>query len=503
MTMNGEIDGTVHAVLVPFPAQGHVNAFIHLADLLASRGFFITFVNTEWTEKRMFGSAKHKSQLHYSKPNFRFLSFPDGLPPEHGRTSQLGELVTTLAKRGDALEALLRTHTGNDIPPVTCIVADCCMSCTASVAANMQLPRVVFWPICAAASIAQKYANSLLSQGHIPIKVSEGKRLEKMITSLQGNIPALWPSDLISFYREQFTSDLLYEAFLFESRMCDTGDYVLVNTFEELEGREAAAALSINGRPSLSIGPVFLPSFLRGENSTQSNLSMWEEDDSCLHWLDKQSPRSVLYVSFGSLALKSQEQLDELALGLEQSEYTFLWVLRSDIAQGQAAGLPEGLKDRIKDRALFVKWTPQLKVLAHPSVGGFLTHSGWNSTVESISMGVPMIGWPYFGDQFLNCRFAKEIWKVGLDFEDVDVDDERLVRREEIKRAVVIVMESKELHKKAKELKEAAMKAVMAGGSSFNNMTTFIHDMLKHAKSQSQPSSVHCEETREKDDNIH
>ncbi|GLJ32697.1 hypothetical protein SUGI_0657820 [Cryptomeria japonica] len=106
--------------------------------------------------------------------------------------------------------------------------------------------------------------------------------------------------------------------------MCDAGVYVLVNTFEELEGREAAAALSIKGCPSVSIGPLFLHNFLRGENSTLSNMSMWEEDDSCLHWLDKQSPRSLLYVSFGSLALKSQEQLDELALGLDQSGNAFV-----------------------------------------------------------------------------------------------------------------------------------------------------------------------------------
>ncbi|GLJ32698.1 hypothetical protein SUGI_0657850 [Cryptomeria japonica] len=373
-----------------------VNAFIHLADLLAARGFFITFVNTEWTHKCVFESAKHKSQLH-SKPNFRFLSFPDGLPAEQGRTSQPGELFTALAKCGDALEALLRTQcqNGNGVPPVTCIVADCCMSCTASVAANMRVPRVLFWPVCAAVFIVQKYAHSLLSQGHIPVKVSEGNHPEKMITTLPGNTPALRPSDLFYFYREQFTSDLIYEAFLFESRMCDTGDYVLVNTFEELEGREAAAALSIN-----------------------------------------------------SLALKSQEQLDELALGLKQSEYAFMWVLRSDIAQRQAAVLPEELEERTKDRALFISWTPQLK--------------------------------------------------------DVDVDDGRLVRIEEIKLAVMSVMESKELQKKAQELKEAATKAVMAGGSSFSNITTFIHDMLKHAKSQSLSSTMHCEETRgEKDDNMH
>ncbi|GLJ32702.1 hypothetical protein SUGI_0657910 [Cryptomeria japonica] len=130
--------------------------------------------------------------------------------------------------------------------------------------------------------------------------------------------------------------------------------------------------------------------------------------------------------------------------------------------------------------------------------GGFLTHCGWNSTVESLSMGVPMVGWPYYGDQFLNCRFAKDIWKVGLDFEDVDVDDWRLVTREEIKNAVVRMMGSEEMQKKAQELKDAARKAVIQGGSSFNNINTFIHDMIEHAKSKSQSSSVYCDYTREK-----
>ncbi|XP_057859939.1 UDP-glycosyltransferase 85A1-like [Cryptomeria japonica] len=170
MAMYGGNDVTVHAVLVPFPAQGHVNSFIHLADLLAARVFFITFVNTKWTEKCMFRSTELKSEQQHSKPNFQFLSFPDGLPPDHGRTTHLGELFTTLAKRGEALEALLRTDSGNGVPPITCVVADCCMSCTVSAAAKMRVPRVVFWPVCAAISIASKYSHSLISQGHIPVK---------------------------------------------------------------------------------------------------------------------------------------------------------------------------------------------------------------------------------------------------------------------------------------------------------------------------------------------
>ncbi|KAH9303153.1 hypothetical protein KI387_014736, partial [Taxus chinensis] len=372
-----------HAVVVPLPAQGHVNPLLHFADLLRERGFFITFVNTEWSEKRMLQSSEQFSH----RSSFRFLSFSDGLPPEHGRTDQLGELLVTLAKCGPALEELLRSCSG--VPPVTCIVTDAAMSCTLSVAANLGVPRVVFWSICAAASIAQIYANVLLSQGHIPVKVSEAKWPEKLISGLPWNIPDLLPTDLMSFYREQYESDIIFKALLYASHQSNEADYVLVNTFDGLEGRDAISALSTNGCLALAVGPVFLPKVLQGEESKLG--SMWDEDENCLEWLHKQRTGSVLYVSFGSLALKSQQQLEEIALGLEGSGQPFLWVLRSDIAQGHNATLPEGFEKRTRDRAFIASWTPQLKVLAHASVGGFLTHSGWNSTLESISMGVPLL----------------------------------------------------------------------------------------------------------------
>lgn len=302
----------------------------------------------------------------------------------------------------------------------------------------------------------------------------------RVIRSLPGNIPPLLPTDLNSWYREQCESGLEFKSILYESEMVNKGvDYVLVNTFEELEGREAAAALSVSGCPAVAVGPVFLPAFLLGRNESVKS-SMWEEDESCLKWLDMHPPDSVLYVSFGSYAVKSQQQLEEMALGLEASGQPFLWVLRSDLAEGESAALPEGFNQRTKDRALLVSWAPQMKVLSHPSVGGFLTHSGWNSTLESMSMGVPMLGWPYYGDQSLNCRFAKDIWKVGMDLSELDVDDERLVRREEVESAVRRFMQSeqgKEARKTSHKLKEAAAKTVMSGGSSFENLEAFVQDM--------------------------
>jgi hypothetical protein len=476
-----------HAVLVPFSGQGHVNALMNLAQLLAMRGFFITFINTEFIHKRLLEVSRNSQslvslvtrgdpELEQRGWRIRFLSIPG--------TSNVEDDLVTLQKLGPALEHLLLRTAEEDksssFPPITCIVSDCIMmSCTEQVATSLKVPRAIFWPTCAVASISVCYSNFLLSQGHIPVKVSEAKNPEKLITCLPGNIPPLRPTDLPSFYRAQDPSDILFNAFLRESEKQFKADYVLVNTFEELEGRDAVKALSLNGCPALAIGPLFLSNFCEGRDSGSS---LWEEEgESCLKWLDTQLPGSVIYISFGSVVVKSQTQLEQLALGLEASGQPFLWVLRLDIVGGQSVVLPEGFEERTKDRALFVKWAPQLKVLAHSSVAVFLTHGGWNSILESMSMGVPVVGFPHFADQFLNCRFAKEVWKIGLAFEDVEVDEHKLVRKEEVEdvvRRMMATPEGKQLRDNVLKLKDSAWKAILRGGSSTLNISTFVDDMM-------------------------
>ncbi|XP_057870200.1 UDP-glycosyltransferase 85A8 [Cryptomeria japonica] len=467
---------SLHAVMVPFPVQGSINPLMQLAHLLSEKGFYITFVNTEWCQRRML-DADEQAPL-----GFRFLSIPDGLPAEHGRLTDLVDYLSALENLAPVLEHHLVATLSGDVPPITCIIGEGFMSCTYQLALNLRVPRVVLWTMCAALSISQFKAELLLSQGHIPVKLGEAKRPENLITCLPGNLPPLLPTDLVSFYRAESASDALVKIFLYESQVQNKGEYVLVNTMEELEGREAVAALSINGCPSVAVGPLFLPNFLAQRDVLRST-SMFAEDDSCLRWLDAQQMGSVIYVSFGSIAVKSKQQLEEIALGLENSQKPFLWVLRMDIAQGEPGDLPQGFLERIRDRGLVVRWAPQLKVLSHPSVGAFLTHSGWNSVMESISFGIPMLGWPYFLDQFLNCRFVKDVWKIGMDFEGVDVDESKFVTREEVENGVRRIMECEEARQRVLKLKEAAVKAVSPGGSSFLNLNKFIQEIAQIAKS--------------------
>jgi len=192
--VNENFPCALHAVVVPFPAQGHVNSLINLAQLLALRGFFITFVNTEWIHKRMAGVSTTNTdsllslvsrgdpdrEMEQRDCKIRFLCIPDGLPPEQDRTSSLADYLLALQKLSPALEHLLRSSSSHpnanasdekySFPPVTFIVTDSFMSCTEQVATNMEVPRVIYWPFCAAASICQCYTTFLMSQGHIPVK---------------------------------------------------------------------------------------------------------------------------------------------------------------------------------------------------------------------------------------------------------------------------------------------------------------------------------------------
>uniref|UniRef100_A0A5B7C3P4 Putative UDP-glycosyltransferase 83A1 n=1 Tax=Davidia involucrata TaxID=16924 RepID=A0A5B7C3P4_DAVIN len=200
--------------------------------------------------------------------------------------------------------------------------------------------------------------------------------------------------------------------------------------------------------------------------------SFWLEDSTCLSWLDKQPACSVIYVAFGSTAIFSQHQFEELALGLELSGRPFLWVVRSNLTNAE---YPDGFTVA-DDHGKIVEWAPQEKVLAHPSTACFLTHCGWNSTMEGLSMGVPFLCWPYFSDQFHNQSKITDMWKVGL---RLNPDKNGIISRHEIKAKIENLLSDDGIKANALKLKEMAGMSVKEGGSSFKNFERFI-EHLKH-----------------------
>ncbi|KAI9195328.1 hypothetical protein LWI28_013877 [Acer negundo] len=223
-------------------------------------------------------------------------------------------------------------------------------------------------------------------------------------------------------------------------------------------------------RPKLQV-PIFLIGPMHKLVPSLSS-SLLEEDRSCISWLDKQTENSVLYVSFGSMATMEEKQVADMAWGLANSKQPFLWVLRpGSVHVSESVDLLlDDIKETIRERGCIVKWAPQKEVLAHSAVGGFWTHCGWNSTLESASEGVPMICRPFSWDQKINSRYVSHVWRVGIELENV-------FERGEIERAIKLLMEEKEgeeIRQRASELKLELQLSVQKGGSSYNSLNELV-----------------------------
>ena len=259
---------------------------------------------------------------------------------------------------------------------------------------------------------------------------------------------------------------------------------IIFNTVHELE-RESLDAIS-QKLPVYPIGPMLLMLSLTRQTIVRDTISLWTEDRECLTWLDAAPPSSVLFVAFGSLANLSSDQRKELAEGLEASGRPFLWVIRLDVLKGRpfSSVLPEGFLERTKDRGLIISWAPQLEVLSHPSVGGFLTHCGWNSITENLSTGcIPMLCWPQIAEQRMNARIVVDNWRVGL---EIKVEYGNIVKASAIEKVVVELMQGdkgKEIKKRTLVLKDVVAQCVQEGGSSQHYLRSLVENLKGRVKS--------------------
>ncbi|KHN02286.1 UDP-glycosyltransferase 73D1 [Glycine soja] len=279
---------------------------------------------------------------------------------------------------------------------------------------------------------------------------------------------------------------------MLEAEMSASG--VVVNSFEELEHGCAKEYEKALNKRVWCIGPVSLSNKDGLDKFERGNKPSIEEKQ-CLEWLNSMEPRSVLYVCLGSLCRLVTSQLIELGLGLEASNQTFIWVVKT--AGENLSELNNWLEDekfdeRVRGRGLVIKgWAPQTLILSHPSVGGFLTHCGWNSTIEGVCSGLPMITWPLFAEQFLNEKFIVQVLKIGVRI-GVEVpvrwgDEEKvgaMVKKSRIMEAIEMCMlggeEEEKRRNRAIELGKMARNAIVKGGSSHFNISCLIEDIMKH-----------------------
>nr|GEV07513.1 UDP-glycosyltransferase 85C2-like [Tanacetum cinerariifolium] len=248
----------------------------------------------------------------------------------------------------------------------------------------------------------------------------------------------------------------------------------IIHTFDALEP-SIVDALSSMVPQVYTVGPMqlLLNNIPKEEKTTDMKYSLWKEEPECLEWLESKEANSVIYVNYGSFTVMSLQDLTEFAWGLANSEHYFLWIIRSDLVVGESTALPPELEMLIEKKGFIASWCSQEKVLSHPSIGGFLTHGGWGSTIESLSAGVPMICWPYLWDQVTNCRYICKEWEVGLEMgKDVE--------REEVKRLVQELMGEggHKMRSKVKEWMEKAHIATDPDGSSSLNVNKLFKEFI-------------------------
>ncbi|KAM7499319.1 hypothetical protein LguiA_023733 [Lonicera macranthoides] len=464
-----------HVLIFPFPAQGHVNSMLKLAELLCLAGIHVTFLVSANTKDRLTRFSNVGTRFG-SYPGFRLETLPETfqeIPAQY-----LVELYNSVIETSQPFlsDLLLNNNlSSNTRKPVTFIISDGVFSFLVDIAQKIGIPIYYFRTISSCAFWAYFSIKKLIEFQELPFG---GIDLDVRVSSVQGMEDILRRRDLPSFCRVSDVKDQALQWMSTETRQTTRADGLIFNTFDDLEG-SVLANIRTQCPNLYTIGPLHahLKVRLAAKSATQLNSSnsLWEEDKSCMTWLDQQPLKSVLYVSFGSITMLKWEELMEFWYGLVNSGQRFLWVRRPDSVASEDEGeVPSEVVEGTRERGYLVGWAPQEEVLAHPAVGGFLTHNGWNSTLESILEGVPMICWPFFADQQMNSRFVGEVWKLGLDMKDTcdRVVVENLVRD-------LMVVRRAEFVKAADQMAKLARKSVSEGGSSYGNLDRLIEDIYK------------------------
>uniref|UniRef100_A0A6N2MY14 linamarin synthase n=1 Tax=Salix viminalis TaxID=40686 RepID=A0A6N2MY14_SALVM len=467
---------------------------LKLAKLLHFKGFHITFVNTDYNHRRLLKSRGSSSLDGF--PDFQFMTIPDGFPPSDmaDATQHIPSLCecTSSTCLAPFRDLIARLNSSGTVPQVTCVVSDACMSFTLDAAEEFGIPEALFWTPSACGVLGYAHYRSLIERGLTPLKDESDLTNGYLETSIDW-IPGMENislKDLPSFViRTTDINDFVIRDIDRTSR----ASAVIINTFDSFE-QDVLDALSPMLPPIYTVGPIqLLVDQIPNGNLKNIGSNLWEEHPECFEWLDSKEPNSVVYINFGRITVITPQQMIEFAWGLANSNKPFLWIIRPGLIEGEAAMLPPEFLSVTKDRSLLISWCPQEQVLKHPSIGGFLSHMGWNSTLESICGGVPMVCWPFFSDQQTNC-----LWGIGMEIENN-------VKRDEVEKLVRELMEGekgKDMKKKALEWKTKAEEAAWTGGGSLRNLdrlmkTKMVVIVMDHMADATQdiPSLCECTST--------
>nr|QOI79390.1 UDP-glycosyltransferase 87A1-like protein [Rheum officinale] len=434
-----------HVAFIPHPGRGHVNPMLNLCKLIASRrpDLHVSFILTEeWLA--LLGSQ--------AKP-INFATIPNVLPSELVRGSDLlGFLESVQTEMTEPVERLLNQLE----PPPDLIIADCFLSWAVELGKRRKIPVASFWPASPSSFTAFYHHQLILSRHFYPLDLS-GSSGEERIDFIPG-IPSIRLADLPGEFQVNNKRGLNIVTTIVST--ASKAQCIIFRTIKELEESALTSLRASISIPLYPVGPA-IPNSTNSPNRTPDYIE----------WLDTQQERSVLYISLGSFLSATSAQVDELAAGLKDSAVPFLWVARSQTDELSPAV--------VGDKGMVVSWCDQMRVLRHASVGGFLTHCGWNSALETAFAGVAALTFPLGIDQTVNSKVIVEDWGIGWRMKNEFRD---LVRRERVSEALKRFMdlessERMELDSKCAKLNELLQLAVAEDGST-SSLDEFFSDFL-------------------------
>nr|CAB3487690.1 unnamed protein product [Digitaria exilis] len=471
-----------HFVVIPWPATSHMIPIVDIACLLASHGAAVTVISTPASAQLVHGRVERAGQAGGSSPGTIIeAGLPDGCERlDHTSSVDLvPNFFDATTRFGDAVAQHLTATTR---PPVSCIIAGMCNTWAHGLARDLGAPCLIFHGFCAFALLCCEYLNT--------------KKPHEAVASMDElfDVPVL-PSYDIRFARRQLPLQFLPSCSIPEVRLRELREFemavdrIVVNSFEELEHGSASRLASATGNKAVfAVGPVSLcgaPSLLVDSDDARR----------CMAWLDaKKEYRSVLYVSFGSAGRMPPEQLMQLGLALVSCPWPVLWVIKG--ADSLPGHVMKWLQDNSDADAQPESQCLTVAILEHPAVGGFLTHCGWGSTLESVAAGVPMATWPFTAEQFLNEKLIVDVLRIGMSVGVTKPTDGVLtggksgggekadVGTEQVRRVLDMLMDGGvdgEARKtKAEELKVKAKAALEHGGSLTSWSPQFLWASISH-----------------------
>ncbi|KAL3367682.1 hypothetical protein AABB24_008837 [Solanum stoloniferum] len=434
-------------VMVPFPEYGHQIPLLRLSQLISSYNIPVHYMSVGARNQEL----KQRQQQEEEFPNIQFHDL--SVTSKENDEENYMPYLESLLQITEPLSAIC--HSNNDKRVV--VIHDAIMQFVVESVYTISHVEAYFFH---AVSAFTTY--SMLQQIKENNEVNNCND-DALFTSLQAYIPSI--ESCFKPGMGELTKML---------RDCKFKCGEILNTCREIEGPYLDELCKQSNTPFWGLGPFNPVNIVQNSDKTHR----------CIEWLDKQQVNSVIFVSFGTANSFSIEQIHEIAIGLERSEQKFIWVLRGKDKKGENVGditgkieLPNGFEERVENRGIIAReWVPQLEILAHPSTGGYFFHSGWNSFLESVTMGVPMATWPLNSDNPYNDVLITKVLKVGLVVRDW-VNKDELIKCDKIETGVRTLMDSaegEEMRKRAIELSRAIKKSVGDGGSQKKQMDSFI-----------------------------